>query len=90
LTKDDRPNETTILRFRRLLEKRGIGAQMLETIHARLSERRLPFKADTRVETRHIAAPSSTENKTGGRDPELPSTKKPRQTHFGMRMYHLR
>jgi len=62
------------------LEKRGINAQILETIHARLSERRLSFKADTRVEARNIATPGSTESKTGERDPELPSTKKPRQT----------
>jgi len=87
LTKDNMPDETTILRFRHLLERHGIGAQMLEAVNARLSERGLLFRAGTLVDATIIAAPSSTKNKSGERDPEMHSTKKANQHHFGMKAH---
>jgi len=87
LTRDAMPDETTILRFRHRLEKHGIGAQILQTVNARLSERGLLCKAGTLVDATIIAAPSSTKNKTGERDPEMHSTKKGNQYHFGMKAH---
>jgi len=52
-----------------------MGERMLETVNARLSQRGLLFKADTLVGATIIAAPSSTKNKSGERDPEMHSTK---------------
>jgi len=87
LSRDAMPDETTILRFRHLLEKHDIGAQMLAMVNARLSERGLLFKAGTLVDATIIAAPSSTKNKIGERDPEMHSIKKGNQYHFGMKAH---
>jgi len=87
LSRDSMPDETTILRFRHLLEKHAIAAQILARVNARLSARGLLFKAGTLVDATIIAAPSSTKTKTGERDPEMHSTKKGNQYHFGMKAH---
>ena len=81
------PDETTILRFRHLLEKHKLADEILATVNAVLQRRGLMLKAGTVVDATLIAAPSSTKNKTGERDPEMHQTKKGNQWHFGMKAH---
>jgi IS5 family transposase len=81
------PDESTILRFRHLLEANNLASQILATVNAKLIERGLPLKAGTVVDATLIAAPSSTKNNSGERDPEMHQTKKGNQWHFGMKAH---
>jgi IS5 family transposase len=81
------PDETTILRFRHLLEKHELAPQVLGTINAGLAQHGLMLKTGTVVDATIIAAPSSTKNKSGERDPEMHQTKKGKQWHFGMKAH---
>lgn len=80
------PDETTILRFRHLLEKHELAPQVLATINAALARQGLLLKTGTLVDATLIAAPSSTKNKSGQRDPEMHQAKKGNQWHFGMKL----
>ena len=81
------PDETTILRFRHLLEKHELAPQVLATINAGLARQGLMLKTGTVVDATIIAAPSSTKNQAGERDPEMHQTKKGNQWHFGMKAH---
>ena len=81
------PDETTILRFRHLLEHHGLTAAMFEAVKDLLTEKRLLLKAGTIVDATIIAAPSSTKNATQTRDPEMKQTRKGQQWHFGMTLH---
>ncbi|MEE4460592.1 IS5 family transposase [Azotobacter chroococcum] len=81
------PDETTILNFRRLLEKHALAAGMLEVINGYLGKRGLSLRQGTIVDATLIHAPSSTKNKDGKRDPEMHSTKKGNQYYFGMKAH---
>ena len=81
------PDETTILRFRHLLEKHDLAPQVLGTINAGLAQHGLMLKTGTVVDATIIAAPSSTKNKSCERDPEMHQTKKGNQWHFGMKAH---
>jgi IS5 family transposase len=81
------PDETTILRFRHLLEEHNLTIQLLATINATLIAKGLMLKTGTVVDATLIAAPSSTKNSTGERDPEMHQTKKGNQWHFGMKAH---
>ena len=81
------PDETTILRFRHLLEKQNLAPQVLATISAGLAQQGLLLKTGTLVDATLIAAPSSTKNKDGERDPEMHQVKKGNQWHFGMKAH---
>ena len=81
------PDETTILRFRHLLEDNSLSSQLLATINATLAARGLMLKTGTVVDATLIAAPSSTKNSNGERDPEMHQTKKGNQWHFGMKAH---
>ena len=81
------PDESTILRFRHLLEAHDLSAQMLATINALLAARGMILKAGTIVDATLIAAPSSTKNSTGKRDPEMCQTQKGKQWYFGMKAH---
>ena len=81
------PDETTILRFRHLLEEHNLSVQLLATINATLARKGLLLKTGTVVDATLIAAPSSTKNATGTRDPEMHQTKKGNQWHFGMKAH---
>ena len=81
------PDEGTILRFRHLLEEHGLGQQILATVNAKLIERGLMLKTGTVVDATLIAAPSSTKNDKGERDPEMHQIKKGNQWHFGMKAH---
>lgn len=81
------PDESTILRFRHLLEQHQLAPQILASVNARLMARGLLLKSGTVVDATLIAAPSSTKNKDGQRDPEMHQTKKGNQWHFGMKAH---
>ena len=81
------PDETTILRFRHMLEANRLGQQILATVNAKLIDRGLMLKTGTVVDATLIAAPSSTKNDKGERDPEMHQTKKGNQWHFGMKAH---
>lgn len=81
------PDESTILRFRHLLETHKLGLQILATVNAKLIAKGLMLKQGTVVDATLIAAPSSTKNSTGERDPEMHQTKKGNQWHFGMKAH---
>ncbi len=81
------PDESTILRFRHFLEEHDLSQQMMATVNALLQAKGLIFKAGTLVDATLIAAPSSTKNNSGTRDPEMHQTKKGNQWHFGMKAH---
>ena len=81
------PDESNILRFPPMLEEHELGPQILATVNARLIERGLMLKTGTVVDASLIAAPSSTKNDKGERDPEMHQTKKGNQWHFGMKAH---
>ena len=84
---DNLPDESTILRFRHLLEKNNLSLQLLATVNATLTAKGLLLKSGTVVDATLIAAPSSTKNSSGERDPEMHQTKKGNQWHFGMKAH---
>jgi len=81
------PDESTILRFRHVLEKHKLAAQILQTINDLLSHKGLLLKSGTVVDATLIAAPSSTKNATGERDPEMKQSRKGQQWYFGMKCH---
>ena len=82
-----RPDETTILRFRHLLEQHGLTKGIFDAIAGLLEERRLLLRAGTIVDATIIAAPSSTKNAAATRDPEMKQTRKGSNWHFGMKLH---
>ena len=68
LGEDSVPDESTILRFRHLLEDHQLTAAMFATVRTLLEDKRLLLKAGTIVDATILAAPSSTKNATGTRD----------------------
>ena len=81
------PDEGTIFRLRHLLEANNLATQILATVNANLIDRGLLLKVGTVVDATLIAAPSSTKNNSGERDPEMHQTKKGNQWHFGMKAH---
>ena len=81
------PDETTILRFRHLLEAHALSLQIMAAINATLAARGLMLKTGTVVDATLIAAPSSTKNASGERDPEMHQTRKGNQWYFGMKAH---
>ena len=81
------PDESTILRFRHLLEEHKLAEQILQTVNEMLQAKGLLLKAGTVVDATLIAAPSSTKNDSGQRDPEMHQTKKGNQWYFGMKAH---
>lgn len=87
LGEDVVPDESTILRFRHLLEEHRLTATMFEAVNELLTDKRLLLKAGTIVDATIIAAPSSTKNASKTRDPEMKQTKKGKQWYFGMKLH---
>ena len=81
------PDETTILNFRHLLEKHGLGEGLFEEINAHLASRGHRLRTGTIVDASIIDAPSSTKNRRRARDPEMHQTKKGKQWYFGMKAH---
>jgi transposase, IS5 family len=81
------PDETMILRFRHLLERHDLAVDMLRVVNDILQAKGLMMKKGTVVDATLIAAPSSTKNAGGERDPEMHQTKKGNQWYFGMKAH---
>jgi transposase, IS5 family len=81
------PDETTILRFRHLLERHNLAPDMLRLVNDILGAKGLLLRTGTVVDATLIAAPSSTKNADGQRDPEMKQTKKGNQWYFGMKAH---
>jgi IS5 family transposase len=81
------PDETTICKFRHLLEAHELGKQLFARIGEYLTKQGLQVSRGTIVDATIISAPSSTKNRTKERDPEMHQTKKGNQWHFGMKAH---
>jgi transposase, IS5 family len=87
LGEDTIPDESTILRFRHLLEAHELTQAIFAETRALLEEKGLLLKQGTIVDATIIHAPSSTKNKSGTRDPEMRQTKKGNTWYFGMKVH---
>jgi IS5 family transposase len=87
LARETAPDATTVLKFRRLLEEKDLTASIFSAINAHLAEKGLLMRQGTIVDATIIAAPSSTKNEDGERDPEMHQTKKGNQWYFGMKAH---
>ena len=87
LGRETAPDATTLLKFRHLLEENKLTERIFTAIKAHLAEKGLILREGTIVDATIIAAPSSTKNREGQRDPEMHQTKKGNQWHFGMKAH---
>jgi len=87
LAEDIIPDETTILRFRHLLEQHRLTEAIFTEVRSLLEKRGLLLKSGTIVDATIISAPSSTKNEKGERDPEMHQTFKGKGWHFGMKVH---
>jgi IS5 family transposase len=87
LNREAAPDATTLLKFRRLLESHNLTQRIFAAINGHLALKGLLLKEGTVVDATIIAAPSSTKNQSGERDPEMHQTKKGNQWHFGMKAH---
>ena len=87
LTREAAPDATTLLKFRRLLETHQLTERIFVAINVHLAVKGLMLKEGTVVDATIIAAPSSTKNQAGERDPAMHQTKKGNQWHFGMKAH---
>jgi IS5 family transposase len=81
------PDETTVCKFRHLLEEHQIGGQIRETVNRHLESKGVRITRGTIVDATIIHAPSSTKNRDQQRDPEMHQTKKGKQWYFGMKAH---
>ena len=87
LIDDAVPDESTILRFRHLLEQHKLTERIFAQIRSLLEEKRLLLKSGTIVDATIIEAPTSTKNADGARDPEMHQARKGKDWHFGMKAH---
>ena len=81
------PDETTICKFRHLLEAHRLGEPLFAQIGEYLAAQGLQVNRGTIVDATIISVPSSTKNRTKERDPEMHQTKKGKQWYFGMKAH---
>ncbi len=81
------PDATTLLHFRHLLEEHKLGAKLLAAQNQIFEKEGWIMRGGSIVDATIIAAPSSTKNATGTRDPEMHQTKKGNQWYFGMKAH---
>ena len=79
------PDETTVCKFRHLLEQHELGRRVFEEVGRHLQNKGMKVSGGTIVDATIISAPSSTKNSSGERDPEMRQTKKGNQWYFGMK-----
>ncbi|GAC1455907.1 MAG: IS5-like element ISPssy family transposase [Vulcanimicrobiaceae bacterium] len=87
LGREPAPDETTVCKFRHLLERHGLGPKILHEINAHLAQAGVKVPRGTIVDATIIHAPSSTKNSEGKRDPEMHQTMKGNEWHFGMKAH---
>ena len=81
------PDETTVCKFRHLLEQHGLGQQLFAQVNRYLQAQGLKVASGTIVDATIITAPSSTKNIEKARDPEMKHTQKNQQWFFGMKAH---
>jgi transposase, IS5 family len=81
------PDETTVCKFRHLLEEHRLGGEILETVNLYLQQRGVRISTGTIVDATIIHAPSSTKNQRQERDPEMHQTRKGNQWYYGMKAH---
>ena len=81
------PDETTVCRFRHLLEAHDLGQRLFDAVQRPLAANGLKVATGTIVDATIINAPSSTKNREKARDPEMHQTKKGNQWYFGMKAH---
>jgi len=81
------PDETTVCKFRHLLEKNKLGKKLLTSVNDHLRRSGIKITTGTIVDATIIGAPSSTKNQDGKRDPEMHQTSKGKQWYFGMKAH---
>ena len=81
------PDETTICKFRHLLETHALGERIFQEVDAHLEEKGLRLSEGTIMDVTIINAPSSTKNREKKRDPDMHSTKKGNQYSIGMQIH---
>ncbi|MCG3186547.1 MAG: IS5 family transposase ISPsp6 [Rhodocyclaceae bacterium] len=87
LARESAPDATTLLKFRHLLEEKGLTDSIFNAINAHLAEKGLYLRQGTVVDATIIAAPPSTKNRSGERDPDMHQTKKGKQWYYGMKAH---
>ena len=87
LSREQVPDATTLLKFRRKLEEHQLTKAIFEHVNADLQARGLLMREGTLVDATIIAAPPSTKNKDKARDPEMHQTRKGNQWYFGMKAH---
>jgi transposase, IS5 family len=81
------PDETTVCKFRHLLERHNLGPAILREVNQHLVSRKIKINTGTIVDATIIHAPSSTKNSSGKRDPEMHQVKKGNEWFFGMKAH---
>jgi IS5 family transposase len=81
------PDETTVCKFRHLLEQHDLGRRLFEEVGRHLQDQGMQVSSGTIVDATIISAPSSTKNQDNARDPEMHQTKKGNQWYFGMKAH---
>lgn len=81
------PDETTVCKFRHLLERHKLGKTLLTAVNDHLHRSGIKIAKGTIVDATIIGAPSSTRNQDGARDPQMHQTAKGRQWYFGMKAH---
>ena len=81
------PDETTVCKFRHLLEEHHLGEEILGTVNLHLQAKGVRITTGTIVDATIIHAPSSTKNRNQSRDPEMHQTRKGKQWYFGMKAH---
>src|SRR5262249_8098486 len=81
------PDETTVCRFRHLLEEHDLGRWLFDEVQRHLAAKGLKVATGTIVDATIINAPSSIKNADKARDPEMHQTKKGKQWYFGMKAH---
>ena len=83
------PDETTMCRFRHLLEEHDLGQPLFDEVQQHLAAKGLKVATGTIVDATIINAPASTKNANKARDPEMHQTKKGNHWYFGMKAHFL-
>jgi len=81
------PDETTVCKFRHLLEEHNLGERILGTVNLHLQSKGVRITTGTIVDATILHAPSSTKNREQQRDPEMHQTRKGKQWYFGMKAH---
>jgi transposase, IS5 family len=87
LGREAAPDETTVCKFRHLLERHKLGKQLFVAVNQHLKSQGIKVTRGTIVDATIINAPTSTKNRDGERDPEMHQTAKGKQWYFGMKAH---